>query len=341
MKTRLLSVAGTRPASLLFCSFLAIHANASAADVDTELLLLVDVSGSVSTSEYNLMMKGYASAFRQSSVLESIQSGARGSIAVALAFWSAANQQKIGVDWTMISDQESANSFADSLGKLSRPYSSTTALGSAIQYGSELFGTETGGADNGFSSLVQVIDVGGDGEDNASPWAKADNAESVRAARDGALKAGVDMINGLPIGKGEGDLVGYYAENDVGGDGEDNASPWAKADNAESVRAARDGALKAGVDMINGLPIGKGEGDLVGYYAENVVGGSAGEVKAFVQPTANFADIEKSLTTKLTREVGAAAVQSIQNISAVPEPGFLPLFAGSLGMLLLVRRRNP
>jgi len=285
MKTRLLSVAGTRPASLLFCSFLAIHANASAADVDTELLLLVDVSGSVSTSEYNLMMKGYASAFRQSSVLESIQSGARGSIAVALAFWSAANQQKIGVDWTMISDQESANSFADSLGKLSRPYSSTTALGSAIQYGSELFGTETGGADNGFSSLVQVIDVGGDGEDNASPWAKADNTESVRAARDGALKAGVDMINGLPIGKGEGDLVGYYAEN--------------------------------------------------------VVGGSAGEVKAFVQPTANFADIEKSLTTKLTREVGAAAVQSIQNISAVPEPGFLPLFAGSLGMLLLVRRRNP
>jgi hypothetical protein len=284
MKTKLLPVAVARPAALLFSSFLAIHPNASAVDVDTELLLLVDVSGSVNTSEYNLMMNGYANAFRQSSVLSSIQSGARGSIAVALAFWSAANQQQIGMDWTLISDQASANAFADSLGKLSRPYSSTTGLASAIQYGGTLFGTETGGADNGFSSLVQVIDVGGDGEDNASPWANADRSQAVRAARDGALKAGVDMINGLPIGRGEGDLVGYYATN--------------------------------------------------------VAGGSAGGVDSFVQPTATFADIEKSLTTKLTREVGAAAVQSIENISAIPEPGTLPLVAGSLGMLLLVRRRQ-
>lgn len=285
MKTRLLPVAVTRPASLLFCSFLAIHPNASAADVDTELLLLVDVSGSVSTLEYNLMMKGYANAFRQSAVLDSIKSGARGSVAVALSFWSAENQQKIGLNWTMISDQASANSFADSLGTLSRPYSSTTALASAINHGVSLFGTETGGADNGFSSLVQVIDVGGDGEDNASPWATADRSQAVRAARDGALKAGVDMINGLPIGRGEGNLVGYYTAN--------------------------------------------------------VAGGAAGGVESFVQPTATFADIEKTLTTKLTREVGAAAVQSIENISAVPEPGYLPLFAGSLGMLVLVRRRNP
>jgi hypothetical protein len=284
MKTKLLSPAVSSSASLLFCSFLAIHPNASAIDVDTELLLLVDVSGSVSTTEYQLMMNGYANAFRQTSVLDSIQSGARGSVAVALAFWSDANQQRVGMNWTLISDKASANTFADSLGKLSRPYSSTTALASGINFGTRLFGTETGGTDNGFSSLVQVIDVGGDGEDNASPWAKADLSGAVRAARDGALAAGVDMINGLPIGRGAGDLVGYYAAN--------------------------------------------------------VAGGSAGGVDAFVQPTATFADIEKSLTTKLNREVGAAAAQSIENISAVPEPGYLPLIGGSLGMLLLVRRRN-
>ena len=50
--------------------------------VDLELVLLNDVSGSVSTDDYNLVKEGYRDAFQNSSVQSAITSGAIGSIAV-------------------------------------------------------------------------------------------------------------------------------------------------------------------------------------------------------------------------------------------------------------------
>ena len=140
-----------------------------AEDVDTELLLLVDVSGSVDSSEYNLMMGGYEQAVRSASVLTAIQGGNRGAIAVSLVFWSANTQQATGVGWTKINNSTSANAFADAIANTTRQYNSMTAIGSAITHGTTLFGTETGGVDNGFSSNAQIIDISGDGEDNDTP----------------------------------------------------------------------------------------------------------------------------------------------------------------------------
>ena len=203
---------------IVSASFLSLFSSQlPAATVDTELLLLVDVSGSVSSSEYNLMMQGYANAFRSPSLVDSVISGFHGSVAVSLAFWSGPEQQVVGVDWMQVSDSSSSNAFAAAIDATTRPFGGTTAIGSALSYGSTLFGTEVGGSDNGFQSLVQVIDISGDGEDNSTPPDTGNRAENVRNARDQALASGVDMINGLPIGNAGGDLNGYYTNNVLAG----------------------------------------------------------------------------------------------------------------------------
>ncbi len=252
--------------------------NATAQEsVDTELLLLVDVSGSVDNSEYSLMMDGYEAAFNSASLVDSIQSGPIGSIAVALMFWSGDNQQTMGVDWTHVTDLASSQSFASLIAATTRPYSGSTAIGSAIDAGTAEFGTETGNVENGFSSNAQIIDISGDGEDNATP----------------------------PAG-----------------------------DRAANVRAARDASIASGVDMINALPIGNAGGDLVGYYEDNVLAGSAGGVAAFAQPTATFSDVSASLQLKVAKELAAGG-----DIAAVPEPSSTML-VGISGMLFILRRKR-
>lgn len=249
--------------------------------VDTELMLLVDVSGSVDEAEYSLMMDGYQQAFRNNSVIDSIRSGERGQIAASVVFWSGANDQEIGVEWTLIDSEESANNFADQLQKTTRPFSGMTAIGSGIDFGTQLFGSETGGIDNGFASISQIIDVSGDGTDNNTPPVNTDRAANVRASRDLALDSGVDMINGLPIGNAGGALEQYYANN--------------------------------------------------------VIGGSAGGVDAFTQAAVDFADIENALVRKLEREVSAGAVESIS--AAIPEVNSAILICGGLGLLSFRRVR--
>lgn len=54
---------------------------ASATPVSLELLLLVDVSGSISNSEYNLQKNGYADTFRSASIQNLIEAQ-EGGIAV-------------------------------------------------------------------------------------------------------------------------------------------------------------------------------------------------------------------------------------------------------------------
>lgn len=248
-------------------------------EVDTELLLLVDVSGSVDSVEYANMMGGYERAFRNSSVLDAIQSGQNGNIAASVVFWSGASDQQIGVDWMLIDGAESANRFADLLGETTRPFAGMTAIGSGIEYGTNLFGTETGGLSNGFESVAQIIDVSGDGTDNNTPPDSGDRAANLRAARDASLAAGVDMINGLPIGNAGGALEQYYVSN--------------------------------------------------------VIGGSAGGVDAFTQAATDFSDVEDTLVLKLQREVSAGATAS----TSVPEPSTPFLVAVSISLLVLHRRR--
>jgi hypothetical protein len=118
-------------------------------------------------------------------------------------------QQQQSVGWTLINDATSANAFATAVAGITRITNNLTAPGSAINFTLPLFGNETGGTDNGFTSQRQVIDVSGDGAQN--------DGVNTAAARDAALAAGVDAINGLAIG--DAGLLAWYQANIVGGAG--------------------------------------------------------------------------------------------------------------------------
>lgn len=273
------------PAPLRICLVLSgslfatlIPQNTSAAvEVDTELLLLVDVSGSVTSDQFSSLLNSYARAVTSSSVLDAIQSGNYGKIAATLVFWGGETSQVVAVPWMEISNATQAADFSSLLLSATRPFEGRTAIGSALDFSVPLFGTETGANDNGFSSLVQIIDISGDGVDNSTP---------------------------------------------------------PRGDRSVNVRDARDRALAAGVDMINGLPIGDTNGSLVAYYEENVIGGKIDEIDAFVERADTYEALEQSLVTKLTREISVGA-----RSGAVPEPS-TTLSAAAGSMLLFIRRRR-
>ncbi len=178
-----------------------LTANASII-VDLELQLLADISGSVDDTEYALQLQGYADAFKSTSVHNAITSGANGGIAVQYIEWST--NQSVQLNWTFINSAASSNAFANLLASLSRAsgLGSSTGIGSAINFGKDLF------ASNGFTSARQVMDVSGDGTYNTGT--------APATARDAALAAGVDTINGITIGNAGG-LATHYTDNVIGG----------------------------------------------------------------------------------------------------------------------------
>lgn len=188
-------------AKLAFAASALISGTAMATPVGLELVLLVDVSGSVSASEYNLQKTGYVNAFNSAAVQNAILGSQGGGIAVTYVEWSGAGQFATKVGWTLIDSIASANSFASAISGLTRSFSGNTGLQSALFDAINLFGTETGASSNGFESLRQVIDVSGDGARNTGL------ANGV--GRDAALAAGVDTINGIFIA-GESGLAAHY-----------------------------------------------------------------------------------------------------------------------------------
>lgn len=180
---------------------------ASKADAGTAvglaLVLLIDVSGSIASSEYALQKGGYVQAFQSAAVQNAIMSSQLGSIAVTYVEWSGAVQQAQLVNGTLVDSAASANAFAAAIAGTSRAFSGLTAVGSAINSGAGLLG-----ADNGFDGLRKVMDVSGDGDRN-------DGADTA-TARDAAVAAGI-TINGLAIG--DSSLLTWYQNNVIGGPG--------------------------------------------------------------------------------------------------------------------------
>src|SRR5215471_8501306 len=70
--------------------------------VDLQLVLAVDASGSVDQRRFELQMQGYVAAFRDSRVLQAIQSGATQAIAVTMVQWTGPALQIQVLPWTLI-----------------------------------------------------------------------------------------------------------------------------------------------------------------------------------------------------------------------------------------------
>lgn len=189
------AIAGGLAAAALLIAPLAIAALAAphprfadrspnAVPVDVELVLAVDVSYSMDPEEQALQREGYIQALTSREFLSALREGANGKIAITYFEWAGANDQKIVVPWRVIDGPESADAFAADIAKAPYRRASRTSISGAIQFGKALFDN------SGYRGLRRVIDVSGDGANNAGML--------VAQARDDALAAGI-TINGLPV----------------------------------------------------------------------------------------------------------------------------------------------
>src|SRR5690242_12603057 len=113
---------------------------AAAAPVDLELILAIDISRSVDDEEARLQREGYIAAFRDRRVIDAIQSGTVGAIAVAYVEWAGAEYQRTVIDWTLIKDAQTAAAFTAKIVALPRISAGWTSISGAIDYCSEQIG---------------------------------------------------------------------------------------------------------------------------------------------------------------------------------------------------------
>lgn len=190
----------------------------AAPSVDVALVLAADVSRSITSDEFQLQRQGYARAIASPEVVRAIQAGAHGAIAITFVEWSGETEQRIVVDWQVIRDAASAKKFVATLLAAPRAFYGRTSISAALDFAMARL------RKSGVQADRQVIDVSGDGTNNAGP--------PLADSRAAALAAGV-TINGLVIINNRVELYGgfashtqppgglphWYQENVVGGPG--------------------------------------------------------------------------------------------------------------------------
>ena len=157
---------------------------ASAIPVDVELVIAVDVSYSMDPDEQALQREGYVLALTSKEFLQALRQGAHGKIAVTYFEWAGQSDQKILMPWRVIDGPESADAVAAEIARARYGAPRGRRFPARLRFAKPLFD------DSGYKGLRRVIDVSGDGANNAGPL--------VEIMRDDVLAAGI-TINGLPI----------------------------------------------------------------------------------------------------------------------------------------------
>ena len=174
-------------------------------EVDLNLALAVDASGSVNQTRFELQKRGYVEAFQNPEVLRAIRSGQRAAIAVMMYQWTGPRMQHQVVPWMLVDDQASVLDFADRIAHSQRQlYGGGTSISGAIDFAVQVLGQTP------FAGGRMVMDISGDGANNGGRLAEQ--------ARDEAIERGIN-INGLPILAVEPDLEEHYRRNVIGGPG--------------------------------------------------------------------------------------------------------------------------
>ena len=156
----------------------------SAVPVDVELVIAVDVSYSMDPEEQALQREGYVMALTSREFLRALREGVNGKIAVIYFEWAGQSDQKIIMPWRLIEGPESADAVANEIAAAPYRRASRTSISGGLTFAKTLFDH------SGYRGLRRVIDVSGDGANNAGPL--------VVPTRDDVLAAGI-TINGLPI----------------------------------------------------------------------------------------------------------------------------------------------
>jgi hypothetical protein len=162
----------------------------SSEEVDTALIVAIDVSNSVDEKRYKLQMEGIAQALEDPGVIEAIVGGAKGGILFSLVTW--ADQPTWNLPWTHIASEADAKLAAKKVRALPRQAGEFTCMARMMRVVSDKIVPQIPA-----KAAKVVLDISGDGKDNCN------SQEPIEQVRDELVKYGV-TVNGLPILVGEG-----------------------------------------------------------------------------------------------------------------------------------------
>ena len=162
-------------------------------EVDTALIVAIDVSNSVDDQRYKLQIEGIAQALEDPGVIQAIVGGAKGGILFSLVTWS--DQPTVSVPWTNIASEADAKAAAKRVRALPRQGGEFTCMARMMRVVSDKIVPQIPS-----KAAKVVLDVSGDGKDNCN------SQEPIEQVRDELVSYGV-TVNGLPILEGAGPEV--------------------------------------------------------------------------------------------------------------------------------------
>lgn len=143
-----------------------------AAACETALLLAIDVSGSIDAGDYRLQTEGLATALTDPEVTDAL---VKGQVALAVVQWSGTDEQAIVLSWQRMLAPPDVSRFAARAAATPRAFSgSDTAVGQALRFATALFAAVP-------DCRRKVIDVSGDGQENAGFTDAAARREAIAA----------------------------------------------------------------------------------------------------------------------------------------------------------------
>ncbi len=199
---------GALTAVLMVLTNAATHSAAASEEVDLELVLAVDASGSVDDAEYRLQLSGIATALRDPAVLRAITAGPHKRIALNVLIWAEARRPKDETGWFILASKAEVDRVAAMIAAMPRNQVGGTGIGDGVAHAIRSID------DNAILSDRRVVDVSGDGRETPPRQYSTILSE----ARSMAIARNV-TLNGLAILNEDKELDDYYRARLAVGDG--------------------------------------------------------------------------------------------------------------------------
>ncbi len=177
----------------------ATHSAVASDEVDLELVLAVDASGSLDNQEYRLQLSGIAGALRDPAVLRAIKAGSHKRIAVNVLIWAEARRPKAETGWHILSSAIEVDRMAGIIATMPRNQVGGTGIGDGVAHAIRSID------ENAIRSDRRIVDVSGDGRETPPRQYSTILSE----ARSMAIARNV-TLNGLAILNEDKQLDSYY-----------------------------------------------------------------------------------------------------------------------------------
>jgi len=201
---------------LLVSSFFGNATLGEEIDVDVEIVIAVDASGSIGREELQLQLDGVAAAVRDPVIQQAVAQGPNQRVMVSMLIWSDAGYAKHTTDWHILSTPASFEAFAsevetfrETVGNFSFLGGGGTNIGDALAYAVKMLD------ENNARSPRRIVDISGDGPESI-PW--IEGAILLPQARKLAEAQRI-IVNGLAIETDVANLSNWYRRHMITGPG--------------------------------------------------------------------------------------------------------------------------